>query len=71
MTFGSKTDTSNAMAKKIHELINYQSISNLIISIHPIEHIEVKHTLFETLFLRARSLKIDKGFILFHKITGS
>ena len=34
--FGSKTDTCNAMAQKIHEWINYQPISFLNVSIHHI-----------------------------------
>ena len=45
------------MAQKIHEWINYQPISFSNVSIQHIEHIEIKHKLFESLFLRARSLK--------------
>ena len=46
LIFGSETDKCNAMAQKIHDWINYEPISFLNVSIHPIEHIEVKHTLF-------------------------
>ena len=61
----------HTMAQKIHEWINYQPILFLNVSIHPIEHIKVKHTLFESLFLRDRSLKFDEGVNLFRKISGS
>ena len=71
LIFGSKTDACNAMAQKIHEWINYQPISFLNVSTHPIEYIEVKDKFFESLFLRARSLTIDKGVNLFCKTTGS
>ena len=65
------TDTCNAMAQKIHEWINFEPISFLNVCIHPIEHIEVNHKFFESLFLRARSLKSDRGVNLCRKITGS
>ena len=48
-----------------------EPISFVNVSIHPLEHIEVKHYFFESLFLRARSLKIHIGVNLFRKITGS
>ena len=46
LIFGSKTDTCNAMVQKIHEWINYEAISFLNVSIHPIENIKVEHKLF-------------------------
>ena len=71
LIFGTKSDTCSVMAQKILEWMNYEPISFLNVSKHPKEHIEVKHNLFQSLFLRARSLKIDKGVNLFRKITGS
>ena len=67
LIFGSTTDTCNAMAQKINEWINYQPISLSNVSIHPIEHIEVKHIYF---CKSAGSMKIDKGVNLFTKLQG-
>ena len=44
--FCSKTGTCNVIVQKIHKIINYQPKQFLNVSIHPIEHIEVKHKLF-------------------------
>ena len=69
--FDSKTETCNAIAQKIHKRMNNQPIQFSNVIIHPIEYIEVNNFFLESLFLRARSLKIDKGVNLFRKIAGS